>query len=217
MTWSISYSVKTAQGGETITMLSAVESTGILDFNAACLTSLRLDPSTSFMHIACFAFGLFALSFALHWIWWRVKLPRRQSAALLLLFTFVLAVGLAASQWWAPLADYGPRGFWACLQVAIFHIAMTFAYIIAYSALEERSPSMTLLVHVANARGGGRTRDELYAALSGVTPIESRLAAMTRDQMVVVDGRVYRITPKGRAWALTFGTWRRLIRLKKGG
>lgn len=169
------------------------------------------------MHIACFAFGLFALAFALHWVWWRVKLPRRQSAALLLLFTIVLAVGLAASQWWPMLAGWGPKGFWPCLQVAMFHIAMTLAYIIAYSALEERSPSMTLLVHVANARGAGRTRDELYAALSGVTPIESRMAAMTRDQMVVVVDKSYRITPKGRAWAATFGTWRRLIRLNKGG
>jgi hypothetical protein len=169
------------------------------------------------MLIACFAFGLFALAFALHWVWWRVKLPRRQSAALLLLFTLVLALGLAAAQWWPPLAGWGPHGIWPCLQVAIFHIAMTLAYIIAYSALEERSPSMTLLLHVAESRGAGRTRDELYAALSGVTPIESRLAAMTRDQMLIAVGQGYRITPKGRVWAGTFGTWRRLIRLNKGG
>lgn len=169
------------------------------------------------MVIACFAFALFALAFVLHWVWWRVKLPQRQSAALLLLFTLVLAVGLAASQWGVLPAGWGPRGFWPCLQVAIFHIAMTLAYIIAYSALEERSPSMTLLVHVADARGAGRTREELYAALSGVTPIESRLIAMTRDQMVTAVEQGYRITPKGRAWAATFGTWRRMIRLRKGG
>jgi hypothetical protein len=169
------------------------------------------------MYVAFYAFGLFALSFAVHWAWWRVRVPRRQSATILLLFMGLLAVGLAAMPWWPPLQGLGLLGLWPALQVALFQVSMTLAYIVAYSALEERSPSMTLLVHVANARGAGRTRDELYAVLGGMTPIELRLAAMTRDKMLTADGGAYRITAKGRAWATVFSTWRRLIRLNKGG
>lgn len=169
------------------------------------------------MHIACFAFGLFALSFAVHWAWWRVRVPRRQSAAILFLFLGLLVIGLAAGRWWTPLQVFGLRGLWPALHVALFQVSMTLAYIVAYSALEERSPSMTLLLHVANSHGAGRTRDELYAVLGGMTPIELRLAAMTRDMMLVADGDVYRITVKGRAWATIFGTWRQFIRLNKGG
>ena len=169
------------------------------------------------MHIACFAFGLFALSFAVHWAWWRVRVPQRQSAAILFLFMGMLLAGLAAARWWPPLQAYGPQGFWPALQVSLFQVSMTLASIVAYSALEERSPSMTLLVHVADSNGAGRTSDELYAVLGGMTPIELRLAAMSRDKMLAADGQTYLITAKGRAWATTFGTWRRFIRLKKGG
>jgi hypothetical protein len=76
---------------------------------------------------------------------------------------------------------------------------------------------MTLLTHVADAGDRGRTRDELYAVLGGLTPIEARLLAMTRDQMIVVDEGCYVVTAKGRVWAETFGRWRRLVRLNKGG
>jgi hypothetical protein len=128
-----------------------------------------------------------------------------------------LVAGLLLAPLLGDLDPYRPHNIWQLLHVAVFHTAMTLAYIVAYSALEERSPSMTLLTHVADASERGRTRDELYAVLGGMTPIESRLAAMTRDKMIVVEGDTYVVSPKGRVWAVTFGSWRRFIRLRKGG
>jgi hypothetical protein len=169
------------------------------------------------VNVACAAFGLFLIAFALHWLWWRIKIPRRQTAAIFLLFMAVLVVGLAALHVVPSLAALGPWGFWPALHIASFQIAMTLAYIVAYSALEERSPSMTLLVHVADSAGRGRSRVDLEAVLTGFTPVETRLAAMARDRMIEIDGDLCRITPKGRVWAITFGTWHRLIRFEKGG
>ena len=169
------------------------------------------------MNVACAAITLFVGAFALHWLWWRVRVPRRQTAALLLLFFGVLVAGLAALNIVSAFAAYGPWGLWPSLQIALFHTAMALAYIVAYSSLEERSPSMTLLVYVADSRGIGRSREELEAVLNGFTPIETRLAAMERDKMIDLDGDRCLITPKGRAWATTFGTWHRLIRFEKGG
>jgi hypothetical protein len=169
------------------------------------------------MRVAGVAFGLFALAFALHWLWWRVRVPKRQSAAIMLLFFGVLAAGLGALHVVPGLKDRGPWGLWPSLHIAIFHTAVTLAYVVAYSILEERSPSMTLLVHVADAGSRGRSRDELLAVMSGFTPVETRLTAMVRDGMIAPDGDGYLLTPKGRVWAVTFGTWHRLIRLQKGG
>lgn len=169
------------------------------------------------MHLACFAFGLFAAAFLTHWLWWRIHVPRRQTAMLLAIFISVLAVGLIVSPRMEMLAAWRPRGAWQILHVCIFHIAMTLAYVVAYSALEERSPSMTMLLHVAAAKGHGRTRDELFAALGEMTPLRSRLDAMVRDHMLEAHEDGYRITAKGIAWARVFGSWRRLIGLAKGG
>lgn len=169
------------------------------------------------MRVACAATVLFATAFVLHWLWWRVRVPQRQSAAIMLLFFGVLAVGLGALHSVAVFNAWGPWGLWPSLHIALFHTAMTLGYVVAYSILEERSPSMTLLVFVADSADRGRSREELHAVLAGLTPVETRIAAMVRDGMIEPDGDGYRITPKGRAWAVTFGTWHRLIRLAKGG
>lgn len=169
------------------------------------------------MHVACFAFGLFAAAFMIHWAWWRLHVPRRQTAVLLVLFFGVLAAGLLVAPRLGVPAAWRPRGGWEILHVGIFHVAMTLAYVVAYSALEERSPSMTMLLHVASADGSGRTREELVAVLGGMTPLQSRLDAMARDHMIDVQQTGYRITAKGIAWARVFGCWRRLLGLPKGG
>jgi hypothetical protein len=169
------------------------------------------------MTLACFAAGLFVCGLLLHLAWWHWRMPQRQTAALLGLFLAVLAVGLAAGPHLPVVAPWAPRGFWPCLQVSLFHIACTLAYIVTYSALEGRSPSMTLLLEVADAKEEGRTRDELLAALSWFSPIDSRLVAMERDGMIVADGEQYRILPKGRTWAAVLDVWRRVVGLGKGG
>lgn len=169
------------------------------------------------MIIALTACGTFALGFLIHWIWWRVRIPRRQSAALLLVLLASWPLGTAVV-WFVPAWHTRfPWNAWALLHTAEFHVACSLAYIVAYSALEARSPSMTLLTFVAEARQTGRTHEELHAALAGMTPLEARLAAMQRDRMLIVVAESYRVTPKGRAWAATFGRWRRWIGLQKGG
>ena len=168
------------------------------------------------MIVTCFAFGLFILGFAIHLILWRIHVPKRQSAELLLIFFAILPLGLAATKIIPPLAALGPWGFWQC-HVALFHVAMTLAYVVTYSALEERSPSMSLLTYVADSQGQGRTHDELSTILRSAMPVEIRLNAMIRDKMVEKVGQDIHITPKGNAWVAVFSSWRKFSGLKKGG
>lgn len=169
------------------------------------------------MRIAGLAFGLFLAAFLLHWIIWRIRIPRRQSAALLVIFLGMLPAGLLLLAFLPGLAGLAAVGPWQCLHVAVFHVAMTIGYVVNYSGLEGRSPSMTLLVFVADARGKGRTREELFDVLRGDCPVETRLEAMIRDNMVTCQNGTYVLTTKGCAWARVFGQWRDLLNLPKGG
>lgn len=168
------------------------------------------------MFTAILAVGVFATAFLLHLVWWRIALPRRQTAMLLIIFFGVLVAWLAVShtmpgRWWTA-ADR-----WQAIHVAVFHTACALAYIVAYSALEHRSPSMTLLVAVADAAAAGCSPDELRGLLLGASPVEVRLDAMVHEGMVTRDGDGYRLAPKGRAWAAVLSAWRQVLGMPRGG
>jgi len=154
-------------------------------------------------------------AFLAHWLFWRVRIPARQTAALLAIFSATLVIGLISSAWWPPAWQFSST--WQVLHVVIFHIAAMLAYVVAYSALEERSPSMTILSRVADAGRAGQSRDELQVMLVNVSPVEVRLTAMVRDGMVREDGGTVVLTAKGWAWANTFSLWRRMLRFRLGG
>lgn len=91
------------------------------------------------------------------------------------------------------------------------------AYVVAYSAIEERSPSMTILTRVADSGSRGQSREEIQAMLFNISPVEIRLTAMVRDGLVRDEAGSIVLTTKGWAWANTFTTWRRLLRFQLGG
>ncbi len=169
------------------------------------------------MRIAALELTLFSAAFLLHWILWRIRVPRRQSAVLLAVLLAALPVGLAVVTFMPALQLFRPHGFWQFVQVSTFHIALTLAYVVAYSAIEGRSPSMTLLSYVADARGKGRSRAELEAVFRDDDPVTLRLEALVRDNMIARDGSGYVLTAKGWGWARCFGTFRSLLKMQKGG
>jgi hypothetical protein len=168
------------------------------------------------MSTAILAVGVFATAFLLHLAWWRVALPRRQTAVLLAVFFGVLIAWLAVSHF-LPGRWFAAADLWQAIHVAIFHTACALAYVVAYSALEHRSPSMTLLVAVADSGAAGCSLEELRGLLAGVNPVEVRLAAMVHEGMVTREGDDYRLAPKGRAWATVLSNWRRLLGMPPGG
>lgn len=169
------------------------------------------------MRPTCLAFTLLAIAFVIHLAWWRIRMPRRHTLVLMAVFFGTLLAGLACVCQVPGLVAWRPHDWLEMLHVAEFYVAMTLAYVVAYSAIEERSPSMTLLTYVSAAGDRGRSEAEMRALLAGVMPVDRRLKAMIRDGMLRLDGRTFRISGKGRGWARLFGTWRRLAGLPKGG
>jgi len=169
------------------------------------------------MWVTAVAFGIFFAGFFVHLLVWRISLPTRQTAALVVIF-FLSLVGGMTTLFACVAAGYAtPFRVWEYLHVILFHLTLMFTYLIVYTSIEERSPSMTLLVFVHEAGKTGRTREEMAGVLTGIAPVEIRLRGMVRDHLTVESDGVCRLTSKGRAWACVFSTWRRFLKMKKGG
>lgn len=168
------------------------------------------------MNVAVFAFGLLIIPLVVHIAWWRVRLPRSQTLVLLILFLGSLPAGLIAN--WLLLAEWPMRieGVWQYVQVGLFHITMSLAYVEFYTAVEHDSPSSTILLHVERAGDAGCSEDELYQLIDDDFVIGGRLQAMVRSGVVTKTDGEYRLASSGRAWAGIFQFARWVYRLDLG-
>jgi hypothetical protein len=129
------------------------------------------------------AAALFAIAFAVHVVWWRLKVPRRQLFALLVLFlvvaiagfTTIHAVGLFPGQ--LPLPRF-------LLAVLLFG-GVCVVYLVAFTAMEEDSPSLTLLRLISEAGSRGIHREELMRVVERHSFIKVRIDLMVADGMAV--------------------------------
>ena len=168
------------------------------------------------MYVAVFSLGLFVAAFLVHWLLWRLWIPRRQIVSLLYLFEGILAVVLIIA-WLTPEATIWPAGLWPWLHCILCYEALAMAYIQVYTSLEQDSASLTIVVFVADAGGQGRTRDELYGLIDQDFIIGSRFQSMLHGKLIEKVGDEYRLTAKGTFWAYLFRWYRWLFRLRMGG
>jgi len=142
------------------------------------------------------AAGLLALSFAVHVIVWRVRLPRRQIETMLVIFALVpLAALLVAHGLRVPT----PRVFSpAALRFALLYVSCALVYICVYSAIEIPSPTLTIMSYLAGCRPAGATERQIADRLSRTDDLSTRLGAMRSGNLIAREGSRYRLTAKGR-------------------
>ena len=130
--------------------------------------------------------------FAVHLVWWRIALPRRQRAVLLGLF---LLGGLAL----APLIGFllvwlgfAPLSFVQWLNVGLAVVAFALAYVVTYSALEADSPTLSLVRHIASSGSGGLREEQLRDFMASRPFVGARLSALVDEGMVHErEGRIH--------------------------
>jgi hypothetical protein len=174
------------------------------------------------MMVLAWGLALFAGAFGLHLAIWRVRLPRRQTRALVMLFLGLLAAGelafwlvtsLAGGRGWAALPDQPAQ--W--LGIAVLTASMAMAYITTYSAMQVESPSLLMVLAIAKAGPQGLPPERLQSVLSDDLMVRPRIRDLVRDGLVVAaDGR-YTITGKGRRLVGIFRAYRDLLGAAKGG
>jgi hypothetical protein len=169
------------------------------------------------MRVALFGGGLFLVVFLAHLAVWRIRVPRRAIRALVLFFLAALPSAYLLAAVLPALGEFAPAGHWEWLHVVLFYVPLSLAYAVTYTALEEDSPSLTILVFVAEAREGGRSREDLYGLIGDDVVIGSRLEALLVGGLLAPVNGKYQLTPRGKNWALLFGAFRWLYRLNLGG
>ena len=94
---------------------------------------------------------LLGLLWVVHWIWWRIALPRRQRPVLLMIFLFGGILLAPVARLFVQQLGFGELTLIQWLNVAFVVVAVTLAYVVAYSAVEADSPTLSLVRHIAAA------------------------------------------------------------------
>lgn len=173
------------------------------------------------MKVLIWGLALVVFAFVLHFVVWRVHLPRRQTKVLLCIFfgtligssvCSVLITGFVPGAGaWVP----GSVSDW--LRIALLHVAITLAYMITYSAIEADSPSLVMVMAIAHAGPDGMDVKEFEATLNDDLLIKPRIMDLITDKMAYKDNDRYRLTKKGALFANIFIYYRMLLKAPKGG
>ena len=174
------------------------------------------------MKVLLWGIFLVCLGFLIHVILWKIRLPRKHTKALLQIFLGTLFLGVIIIFWSARSSGHihriAPEHLSEYLHIALLVISFTLAYIITYSALEADSPSLVMIMKIANAgvEGVGKTRFEQL--MSDDLLILPRIRDLLRDNLVYQEGEKYKLTAKGRVFARIFIVYRQILKIdRKGG
>lgn len=172
------------------------------------------------MRVLFWGIILFFLAFFLHLIIWKIRLPKRQIKMLLLIFFGVLILGFV-TLWNIPLKVLGlsvPSTIAEYLHIALFFTSLTLAYIVTYTALDVDSPSLVMVMNIANAGSEGLGKTAFEQTLTDDILVKPRLRDLVTSEVTYMDGDKYRLMPKGILLARIFVFYRKLMNnTSKGG
>jgi len=133
--------------------------------------------------------ALFAGSFAVHFVTWRVRIPQRQLRALLLIFAAVFSL-------WLALSLGSDAALLPLLRVALYYWSISLCYTITYSAVEGDSPTLSLIRFVASSDSEGRTAGEITRFMDERPFLGARLDALVKSGLVREQNGRYAIAGK---------------------
>ena len=121
--------------------------------------------------------GLFVLALAVHVILWKVRLPKHHTPALLGIFFLALLPGF-------PLAMSQGLTVIDTLHASLLYISLSLCYVITYSAIEGDSPTLSLMMFVAEKPANGRTLQEIESFFAARPFIRARISALLHSSLV---------------------------------
>lgn len=173
------------------------------------------------MKVLFWGSALFCLAFSLHLIIWKVRIPERQIKVVLQIFfgTFTIAILTlwAASSLVSNFNLFSPKSLLEYLHISFFFVSLTLAYITTYSAVEVDSPSLVMIMIIANAGRDGLDEKQFAKTMTDDLLVTPRVKDLILDKMVYLDGNKYRLTPRGLLLAHIFIFYRRILNAGKGG
>jgi len=138
--------------------------------------------------------ALFISALTAHIIWWKVRVPRHQTRALLVVFGLT---PVPASLIWLATEGRPALAMGDLPGMALFYAGATCCYLITYAGVEEVSPSLTIMSALECAGTRGCTRAELAAEVTEERFIRPRLDALKREGLIQAMAGGCRLTRPG--------------------
>lgn len=162
------------------------------------------------MHVLLTVVVLLAVALALHLLWWRVRLPRAQIKALLLIFAGVLCAWFIVCGIAFPVV--------AVLQIGLCYTSISLSYVITYSAIEGDSPTLSLMRVLAGRRPEGLSATEVGDFLAQRPFVKARIAALLASGQVRDEAGRYVIAGRPSLFFRVILAYRRLYGpISRGG
>jgi hypothetical protein len=168
------------------------------------------------MSVLFAAAGLFAGALLVHFVVWRIRVPKQQAATLIVI---ILTVGILG---FLLLFSFGSEdvalsGARLLLGIGVFG-SVAAIYLILFSAIEADSPTLTMINLIQSGGIRGISEDDLRLAMSRYSYVNARIDQLLQDKMVIETAHGLQIQPSGR-WLCTFILFYRrlLFRSHAGG
>ena len=146
-----------------------------------------------------------------HLILWRIRVPARQTKALLMIFTIVFLASIFTP--WMRRLEFPEE-----LNIALYYVSLCMAYIITYTAIEGDSPTLSLIRHLNNHQDLRISRNDVLDFMRERPFIQARLATLLRDGLVKERGSFYVQNGRRPIFFSLILAFRRLYgRIEKGG
>jgi len=173
------------------------------------------------MSVLFYGIMTFSLALFIHFIIWKIHLPRKNhSIALLKIFfgvLFIVVLILIKAPNTEFLGIGPPHVIIEYVESILLYISLALAYIVTYSAIEADSPSLVILLIIAKIFPEGLDKEKLFNLMNDDLLVISKINDLVGGGMAAIDKGVYRLTPKGRFLVNTIILFRRLLNLPKGG
>jgi hypothetical protein len=144
------------------------------------------------------ALGMFAMGWVLHVALWRIRLPRRHSAALLMIFGLLPVLAIAV---WVVSGASPIISWFEVPGIMALYAGAVFCYVIVYSGVEQTSPTVAIVRALAIAGESGCSPEELAPLITEDSLIRPRLDALRLDGMITPAGEGCSLTGRGRSAA----------------
>jgi hypothetical protein len=166
------------------------------------------------MSVLVYSLSVYVVAFGIQIALWRIRLPRNQTAMILLIFFGTYAIALALS-----LLEGFPGHLMPTIDRAhftMFYLPATLTYASLYSLVEHDSPSLAMVAAAAETPSGCN-RADFVRAIDGERILGDRLQAAVGNGLVEQGEGTWRLTAAGRVVASVFAVAVRLLRSEKAG
>jgi hypothetical protein len=164
---------------------------------------------------------IITIALLVHVFIWRIRLPKRQTMAILYIFSCTIIVGvIALYKYGNSIAMIGvpiPESIFEYLHILIFLGVLTIGYIILYPGFEVDVPTLILVNTIAQSGVNGIEKERLYDLVNDNILIKPRIKDLLTNKNAYIEKGKYNLTPKGILMVKIILSFRKLQRLEQKG